>query len=77
MHQEKRLHSLARYLSGGEKDDFLDFVSSFLHWLPEDWLTPSQAYLYPWLQGKFDAPADMYLDTGLVGKVDKVCRQKS
>ncbi|KAH7317229.1 kinase-like protein [Rhexocercosporidium sp. MPI-PUGE-AT-0058] len=53
---EKKLQSLARALTGDDKDDFLDFISSFLCWLPEQRLTPSQAYLHCWLRGRSNGP---------------------
>lgn len=49
---QTKIHSLAKALIGDDKDDFLDFITSMLCWLPEERPTPSQAYLHRWLRGR-------------------------
>ncbi|CCF33703.1 protein kinase [Colletotrichum higginsianum] len=48
---KRSLESLATNLAGDEGAAFVDFLESLLCWLPEDRLTPGQAYFYPWLRG--------------------------
>ncbi|KAH9216811.1 kinase-like protein [Leptodontidium sp. 2 PMI_412] len=60
---ERKLHSLARTLTGDDEDDFLNFISSILCWLPEERLTPSQAYSHRWLRGRSDEPVDVLIST--------------
>jgi len=43
--------ALATSLTGGDKELFLDFLSSLLCWLPEERLTAAQAYHHSWLRG--------------------------
>ena len=47
--EEYTFESLVGALEGGDKTEFLDFVTSLLCWLPEDRLTTARAYLHPWL----------------------------
>ncbi|KAK6211636.1 protein kinase [Colletotrichum tabaci] len=48
---KRSLESLANNLAGDEGAAFIDFLESLLCWLPEDRLTPGQAYFHPWLRG--------------------------
>jgi hypothetical protein len=43
----REIKSLRTYLSGEDKDKFLDFLSGVLAWLPEDRLNSFQAYVHP------------------------------
>ncbi|KAH6723270.1 kinase-like protein [Leptodontidium sp. MPI-SDFR-AT-0119] len=52
----KKLQSLVTNLTGDDKDDFLDLLSGFLCWLPEERLTAGQAYYHCWLRGRSEEP---------------------
>jgi len=53
---EKKLQSLVTNLRGDDKEDFLDLLSGFLCWLPEERVTAGQAYYHCWLRGRSDEP---------------------
>ncbi|KAK0102305.1 hypothetical protein ONS95_005928 [Cadophora gregata] len=53
---EKKIQSLVTNLTGDDKEEFLDLVSGFLCWEPEERLTAGQAYYHCWLRGKSDEP---------------------
>jgi serine/threonine-protein kinase SRPK3 len=53
---EKNLQSRVKNLGGDDKDDFLDLLSGFLCWLPEERVTAGQAYYHCWLRGRSDEP---------------------
>ncbi|KAF5576170.1 serine threonine kinase [Fusarium pseudocircinatum] len=49
---EGGLRSLDANLSGGDRDQFLNFLAGVLTWLPEDRLNSAEAYFHPWLRGE-------------------------
>ncbi|KAH7364107.1 kinase-like protein [Rhexocercosporidium sp. MPI-PUGE-AT-0058] len=52
----RNLQSLVTNLRGDDKEDFLDLLSGFLCWLPEERVTAGQAYYHCWLRGRSDEP---------------------
>ncbi|KAI1347028.1 kinase-like protein [Xylaria sp. FL0043] len=49
---DRTLESLAKVLTGEEKDLFIDFIRFFLWWLPEERVDALHSYFHPWLGNK-------------------------